>query len=149
MNYFKETEKLLQKLPHKLQVLYAYNCAISVKDKLNPNDTASLECLNLIALWLKDSSLVDSQTLSDTAYHVVTVAFGTASYASAAYYAATAASAAANAAAAAATATAYAMTAAYADSKDKYSKHYYEMLISMINDITKVERLIWKIEEEK
>ena len=141
MNYFKETEKLLRKLPHKLQVLYAYNCAISVKDKLNPNDIASLECLQLTELWLKDSSLVNSQTLYDTAAYAAAYAA-----ANAAAYATSAVAHAYASAAYATSAAAYATSAANADSKDKYSKHYYEMLISMINDITEVERLIYRID---
>ena len=65
MNYRDEIQNIMNKLPHKLQVRYAYLCCMDIKDLMK--DEASLNALGLVELWLIDESKVSKEELRNAA----------------------------------------------------------------------------------
>ena len=153
MNYEKEIEILLKKLPHKLQVKYALYCAESVFHLVKDEDKPVVrKSLDTAALWLVDKASADEVYAASSA---ISPAYA-ASVAISAVYAATAATAATAASYAAASASAisaaYAARAAVsASTKDKNnaSKHYYKELIRMIKDLTELDKLIYDLTDKE
>jgi type IV secretory pathway VirB6-like protein len=167
MTIQQKIENLLKPLPHRMKIIFAVYCCNDVK-KLIPEK--ALPALELTEKWLIDPNSVSSSQLQDAANaaSAASAAYRAAYYASsaadaAAYRAANAASAAsaayraANAASAAADAAAYyaanaasaASTAAnaYAAGRKKKLNEYKNYLISMINDLSELERVLWGLEE--
>ena len=136
MNYGKEIEILLKKLPHKLQVKFALSCAESVFHLVKDEDKPGVrKSLDTTALWLVDKASAD-EVYAYAAYIVSASAAYSAVYAAdAAYYAATSA--------------AYLAVDAAAKAKDKDLKHYYEELVRMIKDLTELDKLIYDINDLK
>lgn len=129
MDYFKETERILNKLPSKFSVEYALLCALDVKDLIKTAE--GLQCIDLTQRWLVDENSVTSDELyaaSAAAYAAASaVASSTITSANAAYAAA---------------------SAAYAVSytADKTSKYYYDLLlIFVIKQLTPLECSIFEI----
>lgn len=95
---------LIRLITMRSAVLFAYECAKSIEHLVQDNGD-SVKCLNLVKLWLLDSTKVTDKELTDSAAaHAATHA---AAYAAHAAYAASAASAAYAARAAAAAGAAY------------------------------------------
>ena len=141
MNYAKEIEILLNKLPHKLQVEYALYCAESVFHLVKDEDKPGVrKSLDTAALWLVDKASADEVYAS--AYSSAISAASYASYAAASAYAASAtAYSSAISAAYAARAAISAYSSASTKDKNNASKHYYEELVRMIKDLTDKEFL--------
>lgn len=119
MNYEKEIEILLKKLPHKLQVKYALSCAESVFHLVKDEDKPIVrKSLDTTALWLVDKASADKVCASAATYAAAARAA-----VSAVYFA--------------------------AKVKDNASKHYYEELVLMINDLTELDKLIYDINDLK
>jgi hypothetical protein len=149
MNYEKEIERLLYKLPHRLQVTYALDCAESVFHLVEDKDKEVVrKALDTTALWLIDKASSDEVYAAHSAY-------STASAADAAYYAVYAASNADAAYYAAYYAAVYAYyaacsaSAATAASSRKGIKHYYEELLGMIKRLTELDKLIYDLNDKE
>ena len=141
MNYEKEIKRLLEGLPHKLQVKYALSCAESVFHLIKDEDKPVVrKSLDTAALWLVDKASADEVYAASSAISPAYAAAAATAY-SAAYSAVYAADAAYYAAYYAAD---LAVDAA-AKAKDKDLKHYYEELVRMIKDLTELDKLIYDI----
>jgi hypothetical protein len=149
MTIQQEIENLLKPLPHRMKIIFAVYCCNDVK-KLIPEK--ALPALELTEKWLIDPNSVSSLELQDAANAAAYAAYAAAYYsanaanaASAAYRAAYYASYyAANAASAASTAYRFAnAAAAYAAGRKNKLNEYKNYLISMINDLSELERVLW------
>jgi cytochrome oxidase Cu insertion factor (SCO1/SenC/PrrC family) len=161
MNYENKIENLLTRLPHKLQVRFALDCALDVKDLMGPE---SIQALDFVEKWLKGEATqaeVEAAAYAYNAAYAATRAAYNAYNASAAasraaYNAAYAASSAASAASPRGAYNAYnaayaynASAAAYAyatgKNRDKKIKEYYENLRSMILNMSELEKLVYNV----
>ena len=151
---------------HKFYVQYAYSCALIAQEFAKKPKPESIKCLELVKQWLNGKE-VSKENLKAAAYAAAYAAAAAANaaydayaaYAAAAYAAADAAAAdaadadyaavyAADAAVYAANAAVYAAYAAAdaAAARDKTYNKCKELLINMINDLSKVEKLLLNIE---
>jgi hypothetical protein len=168
LDYYQEIEDLLQKSPKSICVAFAVYCAKDQLHNITDKSHYSIcsETLNITEKYMKKlASKAELENAINTAASAtgLTTAAANAAYAAyAAYYAAdaynaanaansasSAAYTAAYAASYAATATAYAAAANAAANaaKDKgiKFKEYYEVLLSMLNKLSKLEQLVYEI----
>jgi hypothetical protein len=163
MTIQQKIENLLKPLPHRMKIIFAVYCCRDVK-KLIPEK--ALPALELTEKWLIDPNSVSSSQLQDAAnaaaYAAADAAYrfandaANAAYAAAdaaaaayraAYYASSAADAASYYAANAASAASTAYYAANTAGRKKKLNEYKNYLISMINDLSELERVLWGLEE--
>jgi hypothetical protein len=172
LDYYQEIEDLLQKSPNPICVAFAVNCA---KDQLHNITNKShysicSETLNITEKYMKklaskaelENAINTANAANSAAYAASAAAYAAAAAACAAYNAANAsayasaynaanASAYAYAAYNAANASAYAATAyaayaaAYNAAKNIKFKEYYEVLLSMLDKLSKLEKLVYEI----
>ncbi len=169
MTIYDKILHLLNKLPHQIQVSFALYCCNDIKELII--DERSIKALIIVEKWLNNPASVSSQELQDayaasasasaataaaTAAASAYAAYAAAATAASAAYAATAYASAATAYASAATATAYAAyaaayaayAAAYSAKKDKKLLQYYNHLITMIQNLTDLQKLIFNIPQD-
>ncbi len=141
-DYLNEIEELLKNTPHVYQVIFAIYCAESVVQNLDKETKApALAAIESAKAWVKSPTEENASAASAAASAAYHVASNAAYAASNAAYAAHAAYAAYHAASNAAYA---ASNAAYA-AKNKKSKELYEMLLKIINDMTRLEKILYEL----
>jgi len=153
MTRYENIKRLLQNLPHILQVEFALYCAIDAKSNLkagSKEEAKALICIDLIKKWLKDKNSLSNKELNDAASY--------ASYAYSASNAASSNSAAAFYAASYASYASYAVSTSYAASsashavsasvaiEDKKYAQYEKELIRIIDSLSDLEKIIYKLE---
>lgn len=148
MDYFKKTERILNKLPAKFSVEYALLCALDVKDLIKTAE--GLQCIDLTQRWLVDENSVTSDELyaASAAAYAAASATNDGVTSAVTYTSASAAYAAASSTITSANAAYAAASAAYAISytADKTSKYYYDLLlIFVIKQLTPLECSIFEI----
>lgn len=137
MTATQQIESLLQQLPHKLQVRFAYLCCMDIKDKIK--DKASLKALALTKAWLdgeavtKEELKAAANSAANSAHYATYAAYNTAAYyANTAVYASNAA---------------YYAADAYPNPKTKLNEHLL-MLKTMIKDMTELEKILYNINDK-
>ena len=160
IDYYKKIEELIYKTPKPIYVAFAIHCArdvlVTIKDEKLYSD-----CYNALAVVEAFNQGLTTQVEVEAAYAAINAAYSAASSAanSAAYSAASstanaaysaaysAASSAANSAAHAANSAAYAACVASNAANDDKIKQYYGVLCGMLRNLTKLERIIFNVEE--
>jgi hypothetical protein len=156
MNYKDEILAIMDKLPHRLQVRFAYLCCMDVRSLIK--DDKPIRALKLVELWLKDESKVSKKELLDVssaAFNPHTVGnsadiISESSAAQACYAAADVARAGDYVTYARDFAAYTSYAAARAVCPDDYVlkiKDYYELAKTMTRDLTMLEKLVFNLEE--
>jgi len=142
INYEQKIKLLLKPLPRELCVTFALYCAKDARQCTDPKNLVLIDkALDLVEKWLKDKNSVTQKELIDAAKTAYAMSYHAAVYA--VYAPAHANYVAANAAVYAAHAAAY---AAHAAANQNKLKEYYEYLLEMINDLTKLEKVIYGLD---
>ena len=147
MNYREELENLLNKLLHRIQVEFALYCAKDVFHLISEKDKAYAQnCIETVEGYLKGEKTKEDCRKAAYAANAVTTDYAAyAAYAEAAAgYAAAKAAKAANAADAAYDTDWAAYYAAKAKKVD--IKEYYDLLLTWINELGTIEKLMYGIE---
>ena len=151
MNY-REIETLLKKLPHRIQIEFALYCAKDVFHLIPEKDKAYAQnCIETIEGFLKgEKSEEDCWNLTNTTEHAPGYQIDNTVYTTFTIEAAidTVIADADNTADPAISSYAYATKAAYYATKAKNvdAKEYYDVLLTWVNELGTIEKLIYGIE---
>ena len=133
IDYYKKIEELIYKTPKPIYVAFAIHCArdvlVTIKDEKLYSD-----CYNALAVVEAFNQGLTTQVEVEAAYAAINAAYS-------------AASSAANSAAHAANSAAYAACVASNAANDDKIKQYYGVLCGMLRNLTKLERIIFNVEE--